>query len=63
MFAPDGIAADAAAWLTAALLSLKDDEVLHFQARLAHIPAQIDGPETVVQTIARDRRLIGDLIR
>ena len=63
VFAPDGIAADTAARLTAALVSLKDDEDMHYQARLAHIPAQIDGPATVLQTIARDKRLIAGLIK
>ena len=63
VFAPDGIAAETAARLTAALASLKDNEDMHYQTRLAHIPVQIDGPSTVLQTIARDRRLIAELIR
>ena len=63
LFAPDLIDADTAAQLTAALASLKDDEDMHYQARQARIPAQIDGPATVLQTIARDRRLIAELIK
>lgn len=62
VFAPSQIAPDLAARLTAALIAIRDDEAMHFQARLANIPVQIDGPPVVLQTIARDRRVIADLI-
>jgi hypothetical protein len=40
---------------------MKDDKSLHSQARLAQIPVQLDGPQAVVDTIARDRRIAEDL--
>jgi hypothetical protein len=42
-------------------MAMRDDEDMHFQARLAAIPLQIDGPSAVVQAIARDRRVAENL--
>jgi tripartite-type tricarboxylate transporter receptor subunit TctC len=61
LFAPLQTERAMAARLTAALVGLKDDKSLHFQARLARIPVQIEGPQAVVETIARDRRIAADL--
>ncbi len=47
--------------LAAALLAIRDDRRLGEQARLARLPLQIDGPSTVLETIARDRRIAGAL--
>jgi tripartite-type tricarboxylate transporter receptor subunit TctC len=61
LFAPLQTDAAMAARLTAALVGLKDDKSLHSQARLAQIPVQLEGPQAVVETIARDRRIATDL--
>jgi len=61
LFAPLQTERAMAARLTAALVGLKDDKSLHFQARLARIPVQIEGPQAVAETIARDRRIAADL--
>lgn len=61
VFAPARTNAGMAAKLTAALMAARDDDDMHFQAKLAAIPLQIDGPAAVLQTIARDRRVAGNL--
>ena len=57
VFAPARTDPAIAARLTAALMGMRDDDDMHFQARLAAIPLQIDGPSAVLQAIARDRRV------
>jgi tripartite-type tricarboxylate transporter receptor subunit TctC len=61
VFAPARTDPSVAARLTAALMGMRDDDDMHFQARLAAIPLQIDGPSAVVQAIARDRRVAENL--
>jgi tripartite-type tricarboxylate transporter receptor subunit TctC len=61
VFAPARIDPAVAARLSAALMAIRDDDDMHFQARLAVIPLQIDGPSAVVQAIARDRRVAENL--
>lgn len=63
VFAPARTDPALAAKLTAPLMAARDDEDMHFQARLAVIPLQIDGPSAVLQAIARDRRVAENLIR
>ena len=60
LFAPLRTDAAVARRLTAALVGMKDDKALHSQARLAQIPVQLEGPQAVVETIARDRRIAAD---
>jgi tripartite-type tricarboxylate transporter receptor subunit TctC len=61
LFAPLQTERATAARLTAALVGLSNDKSLHSQARLAQIPVQLEGPQAVVETIARDRRVAADL--
>ena len=61
LFAPLRTDAAVTRRLTAALVGMKDDKALHSQARLAQIPVQLEGPQAVVETIARDRRIAADL--
>jgi tripartite-type tricarboxylate transporter receptor subunit TctC len=63
VFAPARTDPAVAARLTAALMAARDDDDMHFQARLAGIPLQIDGPSAVLQAIARDKRVAENLIR
>jgi tripartite-type tricarboxylate transporter receptor subunit TctC len=63
VFAPARIDPAVAARLSAALMAMRDDDDMHFQARLAAIPLQIDGPSAIVQAIARDRRVAENLNR
>lgn len=57
VFAPARTDPAIAAKLTAAMMGMRDDDDMHFQARVAAIPLQIDGPSAVLQAIARDRRV------
>jgi tripartite-type tricarboxylate transporter receptor subunit TctC len=61
LFAPARADPAVAAKLTAALMGMRDDDDMHFHARLAAIPLQIDGPPAVLQTIARDRGVAENL--
>jgi len=61
LFAPLQTERSMAARLTAALVGLNNDKSLHSQARLAQIPVQLEGPQAVIETIARDRRIAADL--
>ena len=61
LFAPLATPPPAAHRLTAALLGLRNDKSLQTQARLANIPLQFDGPATVLEAIARDRRVAADI--
>jgi tripartite-type tricarboxylate transporter receptor subunit TctC len=61
LFAPARTDPAVAAKLTAALMGMRDDDDMHFHARLAAIPLQIDGPPAVLQTIARDRGVAENL--
>ena len=47
---------------TAALLSIAGNEAMHAEARKLRIPLQIDGPQVVLETLARDRRVIQDVL-
>jgi tripartite-type tricarboxylate transporter receptor subunit TctC len=47
---------------TAALLSISENEAMHAEARKLRIPLQIDGPQVVLETLARDRRVIQDVL-
>jgi tripartite-type tricarboxylate transporter receptor subunit TctC len=47
---------------TAALLSIAENEAMHAEARKLRIPLQIDGPQVVLETLARDRRVIRDVL-
>jgi tripartite-type tricarboxylate transporter receptor subunit TctC len=47
--------------LTAALLRIREDRQVETQARFARLPLQIDGPDVVRETIARDRRVASAL--
>lgn len=49
--------------LTSALLGLRNDKSVQSQARLANIPLQFDGPDAIVEAVARDRRIAADLSR
>ena len=46
---------------TAALLSIAGNEAMHAGARKQRIPLQIDGPQVVLETLARDRRVLKDV--
>ena len=46
---------------TAALLSIAGNEAMHAEARKLRIPLQIDGPQVVLETLARDRRVLKDV--
>jgi tripartite-type tricarboxylate transporter receptor subunit TctC len=46
---------------TAALLSIAGNEAMHAEARKLRIPLQIDGPQVVLDTLARDRRVLKDV--
>jgi tripartite-type tricarboxylate transporter receptor subunit TctC len=46
---------------TAALLSIAKNEAMHAKARQLRIPLQIDGPQVVLETLARDRRVMRDV--
>ncbi len=46
---------------TAALLSIAGNEAMHAEARKLRIPLQIDGPQVVLETLARDRRVLRDV--
>jgi tripartite-type tricarboxylate transporter receptor subunit TctC len=61
VFASARVAPPAAERLTAALLSLRGDRQVETQARFARMPLQIDGPDVVQETIARDRRIAATL--
>jgi tripartite-type tricarboxylate transporter receptor subunit TctC len=61
LFAPLQTASTVSARLTKALVGMKDDKSLQAQARLAQIPVQLEGPQAVVETIARDRRIAAGL--
>jgi tripartite-type tricarboxylate transporter receptor subunit TctC len=61
LFAPLRTDAAVASRLTAALVGMKDDALLQSGARLAQIPVQLEGPQAVVDTIARDQRIAADL--
>lgn len=61
LFAPLATPSETANRLTAALLGLRNDKTVQTQARLADIPLQFDGPSTIVEAIARDRRVAADL--
>ncbi len=63
VFAPARTDSAMAARLTAAFMATRDDDDMHFQARAAAIPLQIDGPPALVQTIDRDRRVAENLTR
>jgi tripartite-type tricarboxylate transporter receptor subunit TctC len=47
---------------TAALLSIAENEAMHAEARKLRIPLQIEGPQVVLETLARDRRVIQDVL-
>ena len=47
---------------TSALLSIAGNEAMHAEARKLRIPLQIDGPQVVLETLARDRRVIQDVL-
>ena len=47
---------------TAALLSIAGNEAMHAEARKLRIPLQIEGPQVVLETLARDRRVIQDVL-
>lgn len=59
VFASARVAPSVVEKLTAALLRVRDDPGVATQARLARLPLQIDGPDVVLDTIARDRRIAG----
>ncbi len=46
---------------TAALLSIAGNEAMRAEARKLRIPLQIDGPQVVLETLARDRRVLKDV--
>ena len=46
---------------TAALLSIAGNEAMHAEARKLRIPLQIDGPQVMLETLARDRRVLKDV--
>lgn len=46
---------------TAALLSIAENEAMHAEARKLRIPLQINGPQVVLETLARDRRVLKDV--
>ena len=46
---------------TAALLSLAGNEAMRAEARKLRSPLQIDGPQVVLETLARDRRVLKDV--
>jgi tripartite-type tricarboxylate transporter receptor subunit TctC len=46
---------------TAALLSIAENEAIYAQARRLRIPLQIEGPQVVLDTLARDRRVLKDV--
>jgi tripartite-type tricarboxylate transporter receptor subunit TctC len=46
---------------TAALLSIAKNEAMHANARKLRVPLQIDGPQVVLETLKRDRRVMKDV--
>jgi tripartite-type tricarboxylate transporter receptor subunit TctC len=46
---------------TAALLSIAENEAMHAQARKLRVALQIDGPQVVLDTLTRDRRVLKDV--
>ena len=46
---------------TAALLSIAGNEAMRAEARKLRIPLQIDGPQVMLETLARDRRVLKDV--
>ncbi len=46
---------------TAALLSIAENEAMHAEARKLRYPLQIDGPQVVLEALARDRRVLKDV--
>jgi tripartite-type tricarboxylate transporter receptor subunit TctC len=63
VFTSARVAPPATERLTAAMLRIRDDRQVESQARFARLPLQIDGPDVVRETIARDRRVAGALPR
>jgi tripartite-type tricarboxylate transporter receptor subunit TctC len=47
--------------VTAALLSIDDNEAMHAEARKLRLPISIKGPQVLLDTLARDRRVIRDV--
>lgn len=61
VFTSARVAPPVATRLTAALLRVREDRQVESQARFARLPLQVDGPDVVLETIARDRRVAGAL--
>lgn len=61
VFTSARVAPPVAGRLTAALMRVREDRQVESQARFARLPLQIDGPDVVRETIARDRRVASAL--
>lgn len=63
IFAPPAMEAGFVSRSTAALTGISDDNRAFLNAKKVRFPLQIEGPEVVMQTVARDRRVIASVIR